>query len=114
MSFCTQFLTNAVLQQSKVGVDEHNMLACHHLAKLWQEVVNLKNEVDREEATRLFGEGFHMPSHIFSCIENAGDLQVQNQHTNFSMALAKLARIVHILICQNPFYKTSSIPKLLS
>jgi hypothetical protein len=48
----------------------------HHLAKLWHEVVNLKNEVDREKIARLFGEEFHTPSHIFLCIENVGRLQV--------------------------------------
>ncbi len=87
---------------------------CHRLVELWQEVVNLKNEIDREKVARLFGEEFHTPSHIFLCIENAGGLQVQNGHTEFSVALAKLANIVPILICQNHFYKTSSIPKLLN
>jgi hypothetical protein len=35
MSFCTQFLTNVVLQQSKVGVGEHDMLgtSAHRLNK---------------------------------------------------------------------------------
>jgi 3,4-dihydroxy-2-butanone 4-phosphate synthase len=90
------------------------IFTCHHLTKLWQKVVNLKNEIDRKKAVRLFGEEFHTPSHIFLCIENAGCLQVQNGHTKLSIALAKLACIVHILVCQNPFYKTSSIPKLLN
>ncbi len=31
MSFCTQFLTIVVLQQSKVGVGEHNMLGHIHV-----------------------------------------------------------------------------------
>ncbi len=62
----------------------------------------------------LFGEEFHTASHIFLCIENAGGLQVQNGHTELSVALAKLVGIIPILICQNPFYETSSIPKLLS
>jgi hypothetical protein len=39
---------------------------------------------------------------------------VRNGHTQLLMALAKLASIVFILVCQNLFYKTSSIPKLLS
>jgi len=38
--------------------------------------VNLKNEVDGEEESRMFGEEFHTPSHIFLFIENAGRLQV--------------------------------------
>ncbi len=29
MSFCTQFLTNVVLQQSKVAVGEHDMLGTY-------------------------------------------------------------------------------------
>jgi len=35
MSFCTQFLANVVLQQSKVGVGEHDMLGtyAHRLNK---------------------------------------------------------------------------------
>jgi hypothetical protein len=39
---------------------------------------------------------------------------VQNGHTKLLMALAKLVGIVPILVCQNPFYKTSSFPKLLN
>jgi hypothetical protein len=35
------------------------------LAELWQEVMNLKNEIDRKEVGRLFSEEFHTPSHIF-------------------------------------------------
>jgi 3,4-dihydroxy-2-butanone 4-phosphate synthase len=87
---------------------------CHWFVELWQEVVNPKNEVDREEVVKLFGEEFHTPSHIFLCIENAGGLQVRNGHTELLVALTKLVVIIHILVCQNPFYKTSSIPKLLS
>jgi hypothetical protein len=76
--------------------------------------MNLKNEVDIKEAVRLFGEEFHTPSHIFLCIKNACGLQVHNRHTELSVALAKLVGIIPILICKTPFYKTSSIPKLLS
>ncbi len=76
--------------------------------------MNLKNEVDRKEVARLFGEEFHTPSHIFLCIENASGLQMRNGHIELLMAFAKLANIVPILICQNPFYKTSSIPKSLN
>jgi hypothetical protein len=76
--------------------------------------VNLKNEIDRAKVARLFGEEFHTPSHIFLCIENASGLQVRNGHIELSVVLAKLASIVPILICQNPFYKTSNIPKLLN
>jgi hypothetical protein len=39
---------------------------------------------------------------------------MRNTHTELSVVLAKLVSIVPILICQNLFYKTSSIPKLLS
>ncbi len=76
--------------------------------------MNLKNQVDRIEAAKLFVEEFHTPSHIFLCIENVGGLQVRNGHTELLVVLAKLASIVPIIVCQNPFYKTSSIPKLLS
>ncbi len=67
-----------------------------------------------KETPRLFGEEFHTLIHIFLCIENVNGLQVQNGHIEFSMALAKLVGIVPILVCQIPFYKTSSIPKLWS
>ncbi len=76
--------------------------------------MNFKNEVDKKETTRLFGEEFHTLGHIFMCIENAGGLQVRNRHTKLFVALAKFLGIVPILVCQSPFYKTSSIPKLLS
>ncbi len=89
-------------------------LTCHHLVQLCQEVVNLRNEVDGEEEPRMFGEEFHTPSHIFLFIENAGGLQVQNGHIELLEVLTKLVGIFPILICQNPFYKTLSIPKLLS
>jgi len=76
--------------------------------------VSFKNEFDKEKPTRLFGEEFRTLSHIVLCIENAGGLQVRNRHTKLWVVLAKLVGIVPILICQNPFDKTSSIPKLLS
>ncbi len=76
--------------------------------------MNLKNEVDRKKIAMLFGEEFHTPSHIFLCIEHVGGLQVQNGHIELLVALAKLVGMVLILVCQNPFYKISSIPKLLS
>jgi len=62
----------------------------------------------------MFGEEFHTPWHIILCIENASGLQVQNGHIELLMALTKLVDIVFILVCQNPFYKTLIIPKLLS
>jgi hypothetical protein len=71
-------------------------------------------KLTKKKKLRCFGEEFHTPSHIFLCIENAGGLQVQNGHIELSMALTKLASIVPILVCQNPFYKTLNIPKLLS
>jgi 3,4-dihydroxy-2-butanone 4-phosphate synthase len=86
----------------------------HRLIELCQEVVNLKNEVGKEEEPRMFGEEFHTPSHIFWCIENVGGLQVYNGHIKLSVVFTKLAGIFPILICHNPFYKTLSIPKLLS
>jgi len=99
----------------KIGApDVERSFTCRRLAKLWQKVVNFKNEVKRKEAARLFGEEFHTPSHIFLCIENASGLHVHNGHIELLMALTKLVGIVFISVCQNPFYKTSSIPKLLS
>jgi hypothetical protein len=62
----------------------------------------------------MFGEEFHTPSHIFLCIENAGGLQMHNGHIELSMVFTKFVGIDPILVCQNPFYKTLSIPKLLS
>ncbi|KAH9555771.1 hypothetical protein CY35_08G133200 [Sphagnum magellanicum] len=64
-----------------------------------KKVVNLKNEVDRKDTTRLFGEEFHTPSHIFLWIENASGLQVHNGHTEPLVAFAKLVGIIPILIC---------------
>jgi 3,4-dihydroxy-2-butanone 4-phosphate synthase len=73
-----------------------------------------QNEVNKKEVARLFCEEFHTPSHIFLCMENVDGLQVQNGHTELSMAFAKLVGIIPIQIFQNPSYKTSSIPTLLS
>jgi len=99
----------------KTGVhDAKRSFTCHWLVELCQEIVNFKNEIDREKEPRMFGEEFHTPSHIFLCIENASGLQVQNGHIELSVVLTKLASIFLILVCQNPFYKTLSIPKLLS
>ncbi len=83
------------------------------LVKLWWEVVNLKNEIDKKEATRLFGEEFHTLGHIFLCIENTSGLKLRNGHIKFLMVFAKLVGIIPILACQDPFYRTSSIPNLL-
>jgi 3,4-dihydroxy-2-butanone 4-phosphate synthase len=66
------------------------------------------------KTAKLFGEEFHTLGHIISCIENVGGLQVWNGHIELSVAFAKLENTAFILVCQNPFYKTSSIPKLLS
>jgi hypothetical protein len=61
----------------KIGVPNvERIFTCHWLVKLWQEVVNLKNEINRQEVAKLFGEEFHTPSHIFFCIENVSGLQV--------------------------------------
>jgi 3,4-dihydroxy-2-butanone 4-phosphate synthase len=50
----------------KIGVPNvERSFTCHQLIKLCQEVVNLKNEIDREEEARMFGEEIHTPSHIF-------------------------------------------------
>jgi 3,4-dihydroxy-2-butanone 4-phosphate synthase len=65
-----------------------------------------------KKTPKLFGEEFHTLSHIFLCIENVNGLQVQNGPTEFSMVIEKLEGIVPILVCQNPFYKKSIIPKL--
>ncbi len=99
----------------KIGVSNvERIFTCHRLIELRQKVVNLKNEVDRKEAVRLFVEEFHTPNHIFLCTKNASGLQVWNGHIELSVVLAKLVGIVLILACQNPFYKTLSIPKLLN
>ncbi len=43
----------------KIGaLDVEKSFTCCWLLKLWQEVVNLKNEVDKKEVARLFGESF--------------------------------------------------------
>jgi 3,4-dihydroxy 2-butanone 4-phosphate synthase len=61
----------------KTGIlDVERSFSCRQLAKLYQEVVKLKNEVDKEEETRMFGEEFHTLGHIFLCFENVGGLQV--------------------------------------
>jgi hypothetical protein len=40
---------------------------------------------------------------------------VRNGHTKLSMVFTKLIGIIPTLVCQNPFYKTSSIfPFLIS
>ncbi len=99
----------------KIGVfNVEKIFTCHRFVELWQKVVNLKNEVDRKEATRLFAEEFHSPSHIFLWTKNASGLQAWNGHIELLMVLAKLVSIVPISVCQNPFYKTSNIPKLLN
>jgi len=61
-----------------------------------------------KKTPRLFGEEFYTLSHVFLCIENENGLQVQNGHIEFSMVVEKLVNIVPILVCQNPFYKTSN------
>jgi hypothetical protein len=68
----------------------------------------------QRKPARLFVEEFHTPGHIFLCIENTSGLKVWNGHTKLLVVLAKFVGITPILVCQDPFYKTSSIPKLLS
>ncbi len=59
----------------KIGAPDVEInFTCRWFVELWQEVVNLKNEVDKKEATRLFGEEFHTLGHIFLWIENVGGL----------------------------------------
>jgi len=72
---------------------------CRSHVELCQEVVNLKNEVDKEKEAMTFGEEFHTLGHIFLCMEHAHGLQVQNGHIELSMVLTKLAGIVPILVC---------------
>jgi 3,4-dihydroxy-2-butanone 4-phosphate synthase len=87
------------------ALDVENNLTCHRLVELWWEVVNLKNEVDKKEAIRLFGEEFHTPNHIILCIENTSGLKVQNGHTKLLVVFAKLVGIIPTLACEDPFYK---------
>jgi 3,4-dihydroxy 2-butanone 4-phosphate synthase len=63
------------------------------LVKLWWEVVNLKNEINKKEAARLLGEEFHTLGHIFLCIENTSGLKLRNGHIKFLMVFAKLVGI---------------------
>ncbi len=58
------------------ALDVERSFTYRWLVELWWEVVNLKNEIDRKEATRLFGEEFHILGHIFLCIENTSGLKV--------------------------------------
>jgi len=41
-----------------------------------EDIVNLKNEVDKKKLARLFVEEFHTPCHIFLCVENTSGLKV--------------------------------------
>jgi len=77
---------------------KRSFTCCSHV-ELCQEVVNFKNEVDKEEEAMTFGEEFHTLGHIFLCIEHAHGLQVQNGHIELSMVLTKLGGIVPILVC---------------
>jgi hypothetical protein len=43
--------------------DVERSFTCCRLIELWQEVVNLKNEVDKKEAIRLFVEEPHLFVH---------------------------------------------------
>jgi 3,4-dihydroxy-2-butanone 4-phosphate synthase len=59
---------------------------------MWREfshVVGLQSFGMRltKKTPRLFGEEFHTLGHIFLCIENVNGLQVQNGHTEFSVAV---------------------------
>jgi len=59
----------------KIGfLDMESNFTCRWFVELWHEVVNLKNEVDKREATRLFGEEFHTLGRIVLYIENVGGL----------------------------------------
>ncbi len=62
------------------ALDVERSFTCCRLVELQREVVNLKNEVDKKEAARLFIEEFHTPCHIFLCIENIGGLKVKWTH----------------------------------
>jgi 3,4-dihydroxy 2-butanone 4-phosphate synthase len=89
----------------KIGaLDVERSFTCHRLVELCRRVVNLKNEIDKEEEAKMFGEEFHTPGHIFFCIEHAHGLQMRNGHIELSVALTKLVGIIPILVCQKKFY----------
>ncbi|CAK9871809.1 unnamed protein product [Sphagnum jensenii] len=68
----------------KIGFSNvERIFTCHWLAKLWQEVMNLKNEINKQEVAKLFGEEFHTPSHIFLCIENVKCVMLCKDGDNF-------------------------------
>jgi 3,4-dihydroxy 2-butanone 4-phosphate synthase len=99
----------------KIGAfDVERSFTCCRLVELCEEVMNFKNEIDKKEEARMFGEEFHTLGHIFLCTEHAPGLQMQNGHIELSVAFTKLASIVPILVCKNPFYKTLSMRQLLS
>lgn len=76
--------------------DIERSYTCRRLAELYKEVT--KAGVGRDEAGRLFGKEFHTPGHIFMCVENPMGLQVRTGHTELSVALARAAGIVPIMV----------------
>jgi len=50
----------------KIGaLNVERSFTCCRLVELCVEVVNFKNEIDKEEEARMFGEEFHTLGHIF-------------------------------------------------
>lgn len=80
--------------------DVERSYTCRRLAEFYEEVVAGGVAVD--EAGRLFGKEFHTPGHIFMCVENAKGIQVRTGHTELSVALARAAGIIPIMVIISP------------
>eukprot|EP00897_Mesotaenium_endlicherianum_P008570 jgi/Mesen1/7741/ME000407S06966 len=82
-------------RSTKTGApDVERSLTCRRLAELWDEARH-KNVRDAGE---LLGKEFHIPGHIFLCMEQKGGLNVRSGHTELSVHLAKQAGIAPLMV----------------
>jgi len=64
-------------------------------AELYEET---RGSATRAEAEAALGHEFHVPGHIFFCVENAGGVAARTGHSDLSVALARLAGVGPVMV----------------
>lgn len=74
--------------------DDERSLTVRRLAELYVETA----EEEVAHAASALGREFHVPGHIFLCIENAGGIAARQGHSDLSIALGRAAGAVPVMV----------------
>jgi len=84
-------------RSTKTGApDNERCVTVQRLAEMAEEV--LTQGIPQAAAAEMLGKEFHLPGHIFLCQENPQGLATRRGHTELSIALARAAGVVPVMV----------------